>query len=311
MILLESAQNHSVSDAPDPAELERMAQALEASGQYRVLRKLEPLPSRPAPTGVTLRQGVILDVETTGVDPARDEIIEIAMVPFTYGTDGEVYEVLPPFQALRQPSKPITAEITRITGITNEMLEGKVMDARDLAAVIAPAALIIAHNAAFDRKFVERFCEAFSAKAWACSMREVAWAEEGFEGVKLAYLAASCGYFYEKHRAASDCEATLELLRRRLGSGRTALDHLLESARKPSWRIWAENSPFDLKDLLKARGYRWNGDANGLPKSWYVDVGDDLREAELDFLRAEIYRAPDFTPLMKRITAFERHSGRY
>ncbi|WP_269713796.1 3'-5' exonuclease [Caulobacter sp. NIBR2454] len=295
----------------DPAQLERMAQALEGSGRYRVLRRLEPLQSKPVADGVAPRLGMILDLETTGVDPVRDEIIEIAMVPFTYGPDGEVYEIREPFQALRQPSRPISAEITRITGIDDAMVAGKTIDPKAVADFIAPAAIVIAHNAGFDRKFAERFCESFSAKAWACSMREVAWAEEGFEGVKLAYLAASCGYFYDRHRATSDCEATLELLRRRLATGRTALDHLLEAARRPSWRIWAENSPFDLKDLLKARGYRWNGEVNGLPKSWYIDVAEDEREAELTFLRTEIYRAPDFEPLMKRITAFERHSGRY
>ncbi|MDS6826923.1 exonuclease domain-containing protein, partial [Klebsiella pneumoniae] len=62
------------------------------------------------------RTGVFVDTETTGLDPARDEIIELAMVPFTYGIDGEVYGLGEPFQQLRQPSKPIPAAITAITG---------------------------------------------------------------------------------------------------------------------------------------------------------------------------------------------------
>ena len=46
------------------------------------------------------------------------------------------------------------------------------------------------------------------------------------------------------------------------------MDRLLEKARRPGWRIWAENSPFELKDELKARGYRWNGDGRPNPKAW-------------------------------------------
>ena len=51
--------------------------------------------------------------------------------------------------------------------------------------------------------------------------------------------------------------------------------------------IFAENSPFDMKDHLKARGYRWNGDGGPQPRAWYVDVPQAAREAELKFLHEE------------------------
>ena len=90
-------------------------------------------------------------------------------------------------------------------------------------------------------------------------MSQVDWIDEGHEGVKLAYLAAGAGFFYDRHRAVHDCRAAIELLAAPLpSSGALAMQKLLEKARRPSWRIWAENSPFDLKDVLKARGYRWN-----------------------------------------------------
>lgn len=65
---------------------------------------------------------------------------------------------------------------------------------------------------------------------------------------------------------------------------------LLANARKPTWRIWAEDSPFALKDVLKARGYQWNPDGTPLPKAWFIDVVDDQREEELSFLRKQIYQ---------------------
>ena len=164
-----------------------MAAKLEATGTYRVLRKLAPRPSREPPPGIAIRQGLFVDTETTGLDPARDEIIELAMVPFTYGLDGEVYAVGEPFQQLREPSKPIPPEITAITGIDDAMVAGHRIEPNEVSHFAAPASLVVAHNAAFDRKFLERFCETFNTKPWACSMSEIDWAAEGYEGTKLVY----------------------------------------------------------------------------------------------------------------------------
>ena len=291
----------------DPA-LESIAATLEASGDYRVLRRLAPRPPVAAPGDLKLVTGLFVDVETTGLDPARDEIIELAMVPFTFSADGRIFEVGAAFNELREPSIPISAEITAITGITAEMVAGRSIDPHAVAEFAAPAALVVAHNAAFDRRFLERYCDAFVAKHWACSMTQVPWTEEGHEGVKLAYLAQSFGFFYDKHRAVHDCMAALEILARPLPStGAPALSRLLERARRPIWRISAENSPFEKKDTLKARGYRWNGD--GAPKAWYIDIDEDRRDAELEFLKAEIYRR-DVTLPVRRIDGRDRFSDR-
>uniref|UniRef100_B0T9C0 Exonuclease RNase T and DNA polymerase III n=1 Tax=Caulobacter sp. (strain K31) TaxID=366602 RepID=B0T9C0_CAUSK len=293
----------------DTAALDAMARQLEASGRYRLLRRFDSCTLHAAAPDASLRDGIYLDVETTGKNPVRDEIIELAMVPFQYDEAGRLCGVGAPFVALREPSAPISAEITRITGITNAMVAGQSIDPAMVAAFIAPAAVIVAHNASFDRRFTERFCEAFQAKGWACSMSQVDWAGEGFEGTKLSYLASQCGFFFDGHRAENDCLAGLEILARPLASGRTALAQMLEAARAPSWRIWAERAPYDFKDRLKDRGYRWNGEDGPTPKAWYIDVPEAQREAELEFLHKEIFGGEVHLPV-RRITAFERFSDR-
>jgi hypothetical protein len=111
-----------------------------------------------------------------------------------------------------------------------------------VAAFAAPAALVIAHNASFDRRLLERFSPVFQTKPWACSMSEIDWKDEGHEGVKLAYLAAGAGFFYDRHRATSDCAAAIELLARDLPrSGQPALARLLEAA--TSTRSCARSTP--------------------------------------------------------------------
>lgn len=290
-------------------QLEAMATALERSGEYRILRKVAPYPWRDPVERGPVRRGLAMDLETTGLDCRIHEIIEIAMVPFDYTVDGHVTAVYPAYQAYNQPSSSIPPEITQLTGITDAMVARHVIDRAAVASFAAAADLVIAHNAGFDRKFCERLSDVFTTKAWACSQLEVNCAEEGFEGTKLGYLASHCGFFYDRHRAVNDCTALIEILRRPLPSGSPALSRLLQSARLPLWRVWAVGAPFDLKDVLKGRGYRWNGGEDGRPRAWHRDVPDDQLHAEKSFLSSEIFRAETHIPTVK-MTAFDRYSER-
>lgn len=294
----------------EAADLDALAAQLVASGRYRVQRRLDRRTAITVPDGTPTRLGLFVDVETTGLDPQKDEVIELAMVPFTYSSDGRIFQIHPSYTRFQEPSAPIAPAITAITGITDAMVVGHRIDPAEVASFCSGAALIVAHNAAFDRRFLERLSDVFVTKPWACSMTQVDWSSEGHEGNKLAYLAAGAGFFYDRHRAENDCLAAIELLASRLPkSGATAMARLLERARQPSWRIWAENAPFDLKDILKARGYRWNGESNPNPRAWYIDVEQGEQDAEIEFLRKEIYLR-DVELLVHRMDAYNRYSDR-
>lgn len=295
----------------DRESLERMAAQLEASGGYRILRRLEPRENYHAPDGTPTLRGVFLDVETTGLDPATDEIVEIAMVPFDFARDGRIFAVHEPFSRFRDPGRPIPAVITALTGITDAMVAGASIDAAEIDEFLGPAALVVAHNAGFDRRFTERLCGAFATLPWACSWAEVPWKDEGFDSAKLAHLAAAHGFFHDGHRAVHDCVAGIEILARSLPrSGRTVLSVLVASARQPRWRVSAVRAPFERKDCLKFRGYRWCNGSDGRARAWSVDVADDALESELAFLRREIYRREDVDLDARRISAFDRYSVR-
>jgi len=70
-----------------------------------------------------------------------------------------------------------------------------------------------------------------------------------------------------------------------------------------------QTSRSHFKDILKARGYRWNTGDNGKPKSWYADIGEDNLDAELAFLRTEIYQR-DADPFVQKVDAYDRFSER-
>ena len=118
--------------------LEAMAETLEKSGRFRVLRRLAPMTRKDQAQAGATRHGLFLDLETTGLDPRSEEVIEIAMLPFAYTDDERIVEVGQPFERLRQPTKPVPATITTLTGITDAMVAGHTIDPADIEAVVAP-----------------------------------------------------------------------------------------------------------------------------------------------------------------------------
>jgi DNA polymerase-3 subunit epsilon len=291
-------------------DMETLARRLETTGDYRVLRRLRPRDVFADAGDLPMKTAVLVDTETTGLDPAGDEIIELALLAFTYTADGRVIRVTGTLDQMQEPSGPIPPEITTLTGIDDSMVAGQAIDEAAVNALVAPAALVIAHNAGFDRRFCERRFEVFRTKAWACSQSEIDWAGEGVEGRRLGYLLNAVGLFHEGHRALEDCRALLEVLAAPLPRSRIpALAALLETARRPTVRFWAVDSPFDLKDILKARGYRWNDGGDGRPRAWWIDVPEADAVAEKRFLETEIYQHAVDLP-ETRITAFDRFSYR-
>jgi hypothetical protein len=132
----------------------------------------------------------------------------------------------------------------------------------------------------------------------------------GIRSSALEFVAYSPGFFHDGHRAASDCRATLHALAQPLpGTGRLALQALLEQARLPTWRLWASEAPIEKKDVLKTRGYAWSPGEFGRPKCWYRDVSDANKVAEVYWLREYVMGLGQAVWAL-RITARNRYSDR-
>jgi DNA polymerase-3 subunit epsilon len=290
------------------SDLEAMAAQLDAHPDYQVLQRLDPARQRPALSGGAISRAVIVDTETTGMDPKSDELIEIGLVAFEYSREtGEIGRVLETYDGLEDPGMPIPPESTAVHGITDEMVSGQRFDDDAVSRMLEGVAIVIAHNAGFDRPFVEPRFERFASLAWGCSWQEIPWEEAGIPSAKLEYLAYRHGFFFEGHRAEIDCLALLEVLRRPFGdTGKTNLKVLLDSARKPSVRLWASNSPFESKDLLKARAYRWEPER----KTWYRDLPKDEAKTEVAWLKAEIFGGRSVALNMEVFNARTRYAGR-
>jgi len=280
--------------APVPADPERLAQRLERHPDYRVLRRLQPrLDFGPAPAGAGegsphVCRVLVLDTETTGLSHAVDKIIELALLWVAVDArTGLPFGPVQVFEGFEDPGMPIPDAAKAVTGISDDMVQGQRLDDAAVAALVARADLVVAHNAGFDRPFAEARFPVFAEKAWACSFMDIDWKAAGAGSSKLSALAADQGWFYDAHRAQVDCHALLQVLARPVGKeGPNGLQRLMEAAGRASFRLRANGAPFESKDLLKARGYRWDAEA----KVWSCLLGSEaLLDAECDWLRAEVY----------------------
>jgi DNA polymerase-3 subunit epsilon len=318
-------------DPPRPAEpapanpvppsrtpnLEEMARRLEQDPDFRVLRRLVPIadfgpaPTAPdaGPTTPGVQRVLVLDTETTGLVHRVDRIIELAMLLVHVDTaSGLPFGPVELFEGFEDPGMPIPAIAREVTGISDDMVQGHRLDDQQVEAMVLKADLIVAHNAGFDRPFVEARFPGFAEKAWACSFADIDWKAAGAGSSKLSALAQDHGWFYDAHRAQVDCHALLQVLARPVGKApSTGLAQLIAASSKPSFKLRATGSPFESKDQLKGRGYRWDGDA----KIWYCTLADQARlDAELEWLKAEVYGRRNARVEIETLDSLVRYSAR-
>ena len=248
---------------------------------YRVLERIPlnpdkiPISFNNEPQGDDTTVVVILDVETTGLG-RTDSIIELGMARCRYdskaGTLSGIDAVL---DMLEDPGRPIPPEIVALTGITDEMVREKHIDVTGVNEMLRDDPIIVAHNAAFDRPFFERMFPENRENRWACTMQNIPWRRMGHDTAKLGSILEREGWFFEAHRAHIDCLATAWLLH----VTPDGLHHLLA----PSVKIVAGGNSYDIKEILKKRGYGWDGNQ----KKWSLvcSAGTD----ELAYLKG-LYR---------------------
>ena len=266
---------------------EALAQALAAHPDYKVLRRLQPREDWGPQSGQPTQRVLVLDTETTGLDARQERVIELALLSVQIDSaTGLPVGPVEVYESFEDPGKPIPPAITEITGIDDAMVRGQRADDARVAQLVQAADLVVAHNAAFDRPFVEARWPVFADKAWNCSFAGIDWKQEGSGSAKLEFLAHERGWFYDAHRALVDCHALLQVLAAPLKSGATGWQRLLEGAQQQRYKLQANGAPFEAKDALKARGYRWDSEL----RVWWIGLpGEAALQTETAWLKANVY----------------------
>lgn len=183
---------------------------------------------------------IVIDIETTGLDPEYCDIIEVAAVKYSGGNKTEE------FSSFAKPIDPVDEYITKLTGITNEMLA----DAPDPAAVLRDfcsfvgSDLLVGYNVNFDINFLYDKVQLYLSDTFSNSfidvMRIARRAVPGQKNYKMKTVASALDIpIAGSHRATVDCEtcaAVFESLKARISEGGESLEDFTKHFRKHHYK---------------------------------------------------------------------------
>jgi len=229
-----------------------------------------------------------IDLETTGLDKFSNEIIEVAMKLVSVDENtGNIIDVIDEYDSLQEPNSKITKIITEITGITNEMVEGKSIDWNIVNNIVNNSDMMVAHNASFDRGFFDLVSDLSKEKIWCCSVNDINWSDLGFSNKKQELLCIWHGFYYSSHRAMNDVNALIHLVTHKSYKNEKPLRQIINASKNSTYRIYAENFKYneEKKNIIKNNKYKWDP----VRKVWWKEVKLDDLEVEKIWLTEIIY----------------------
>ena len=199
---------------------------------------------------------LILDMETTGLEPVSAQCIEVGAVLFHVPSRSVLSQVsflLPTAANPAEHVNGIAAEVTRLSQPWQAGLQ-------HFLALLAGADAVLAHNAAFDAKWFGLGQLPPIDKPWICSMDDIEWPPERHlrPAPSVRDLALAYGVpVWAAHRALTDCIYLVQVLER-CGD----LEGLLAAAMEPKL-LYRANLPYAERHKAKQAGFRWNEPVRG------------------------------------------------
>lgn len=194
-----------------------------------------------------------IDLETTGLDPAKDQIIELGMVIWCT----ESKKPVKIFSELINQNAKISPEITAITGITEKDCELFGISMQEAIFAIEQYASIaevkVAYNAEFEANFIGKIpapFPCFYTLAWIDPQFDIQYPET-IKTRKLDYLCYEHGFRNPfKHRAVFDVMAMFEIMQK------YDFERILERSKSPKVDVAAMVS-YDNRNQAKEAGFFW------------------------------------------------------
>lgn len=223
---------------------------------------------------MTLVLGV--DVETTGLDPKSDEVIELGYALWDWGKRKPI--VCGSF--LMQPSRPLTEEIKLVTGIEDGDFDFQSeyrLSWEKFLEVEKHADYLMAHNATFDKAFVEKSLSSLEMrpvnKTWIDTLVDIEFDKQKSKYKNLTYLAATHGFVNPfPHRALFDVLSMLKI------ASNYDLGPMALSAVSPMITVHALVD-FNGRDEAKKAGFIWNPN----DKKWEMKI----KKLQLDKIKGD------------------------
>jgi DNA polymerase-3 subunit epsilon len=217
----------------------------------------DPSPSNPDPQ---LRSApinlLILDTETTGLEPVSAQCIEVGAVLFHVPSRSVLSQVSFLLPAAANPAEHVNGIAAEVTRLSQPWQAGL----QHFLALLAGADAVLAHNAAFDAKWFGLGPLPPIDKPWICSMDDIEWPPERHlrTAPSVRDLALAYGVpVWAAHRALTDCTYLVQVLERC-----DNLEDLLAAATEPKL-LYRANLPYAERHKAKQAGFRWNEQVRG------------------------------------------------
>lgn len=218
-----------------------------------------------------IRRCLIVDTETTGLDPEKDAMIEIAVLLYSL----ESRTTLAQFSTLLNGDSNPMEKVNRIpvaalkeTSAALQLILQEAAAYEIIRVFTAAADVIVAHNAEFDRSFVGK--GQMGKMPWLCTQNDFAWPAASRESGSLIGLALDHGIGVSTaHRALADCQLIAALFDRMALYGRD-LQEMFAHAMRPKANFQALVS-FDDKELAKQAGFKWQSERKIWTRSMAIE----------------------------------------
>ena len=207
-------------------------------------------------TKILLKNILILDTETTGLDSDKDDCLEVGSILFNVESRSVLAQqsfLLPVKKNNAEKINNIPAEITRLP---QPFFEAIIY----FESLVKVSDVIVAHNAAFDMKWFGLKELPHIEKQWICSMDDITWPSDRQLKTRPSVKDLALAYgvpVWNAHRALTDCIYLAEVFKRCDG-----LENLLIRALEPKVLFRAQIS-YEERHLAKNAGFRWNESIKG------------------------------------------------
>ena len=207
-------------------------------------------------TKTSLKNILILDTETTGLDNEKDDCLEVGSILFNVKSRSVLAQqsfLLPVEKNNAEKINNIPAEITRLPQPLFEAI-------KYFESLVQFSDVIVAHNAEFDMKWFGSQKLPQIEKPWICSMDDITWPSDRQLKTRPSVKDLALAYgvpVWSAHRALTDCIYLAEVFKRC-----TELEKLLIRALEPKVLLRADIS-YDKRHLAKNAGFRWNDAIKG------------------------------------------------
>ena len=199
---------------------------------------------------------LVLDTETTGLDPASAQCIEVGAVLFHVPRRSVLSQVSFLLPAAANPAEHVNGIAAMVTRLSQPWQAGL----QHFQALLEVADAVLAHNAAFDAQWFGKKPLPSIEKPWICSMDDIEWPPERHlrSAPSVRDLALAYGVpVWAAHRALTDCTYLVQVLERC-----SDLEALLVAALEPRL-LYRANLPYAERHKAKQAGFRWNEPVRG------------------------------------------------